>query len=113
MVNYAVARAVIANAASLSRVIDLGGKRLAGIVMPSGWTAAALTFQVSPDGQNFFNLYDAFGTEVTVQAALSRAISLSAVDWLAFRFIKIRSGTSAVPVAQGAERILTLPVLVL
>lgn len=100
--------ATIANGASLSGAVDLGTKRLARINMPSSWTTANLTFQVSADGTNYANLYDATGTEKTVQAAASRAIILDFSEWIGARYIKVRSGTSGTPVNQGAERILQL-----
>lgn len=101
----------IANAASLSGEIDLEGFRLAAIEMPAAWTAANLTFQAaSASGGTFQNVFDDAGTEITVTAAAARMIGLDAVlpELAALRFLKIRSGTSGVPVNQGAERILTL-----
>ena len=40
----------ISNGQSLSPQANLGNKLLVGIQMPAVWTAAALTFQASPDG---------------------------------------------------------------
>ncbi len=101
----------IANGESLSGEVDLAGFKLAIIQMPAAWTAANLTFQVATaTGGTFQNLYDDGGTEVSVTAAVSRAISLdnNVVNLAAARFIKIRSGTSGTPVAQGAARTITL-----
>ena len=103
-----VKTATIANGASLSDAIDCAVARLGRITLPAAWTAAALTFQVSPDGTNWFNLYDAAGTEYTAQAAASRAVIIPVADFLSVRYLKVRSGTSGAPVAQGAERALTL-----
>lgn len=100
--------ATIANGQSLSDAIDLGGLRLVSIVMPSAWTAANLTFQVSHDGTTYNNLYDAGGSEVTTTAAASRYIYLDPAFWSGIRFLKVRSGTSGAAVAQGAERLVTL-----
>lgn len=101
----------IAASASVSGEIDLEAYRLVGVVMPSGWTTAALTFTAaSTSGGTFQNVYDDAGDEVTVQAAASRSIG---VDYAAgalapWRYVKVRSGTSATPVAQAAERTITL-----
>lgn len=100
--------ATIANGASLSAAIDLGDSRaLAAIVMPASWTTANLTFQASPDGTSYFDLYDG-GAERSVTASTSRVIAVTIVDWLGLRYLKIRSGTSGTPVTQGADRTLTL-----
>lgn len=98
----------IANGASLSNSVDLGGRALSAILMPAAWTAAALTFQASLDGVTFFNLLDGAGAEITASAAAGSFIRLSINDWLALRYLKIRSGTAAIPVNQGADRILSL-----
>lgn len=104
--------AVIAAGASLSGEVDLEGYLLAGIIIPGAWTAANLTFQVSPtSGGTYVDLYDDAGNEVTVTVGgASRGIG---VDLLAgvlaqWRFIKLRSGTTGTPVNQAAERTLTL-----
>ena len=104
--------ATIANGASLSGAVDLGaGAILAGIQMPAAWTAASLTFQVSADGVTYANKFDALGTEYSVAsaaAAASQYIALPPADWLGVRYVKVRSGTAAAAVNQGAERALTL-----
>ncbi len=97
----------IANGASLSGAVDLGGRKLVGIIMPDTWTAAALTFQASPDGTNFFNVYDD-PTERRLTVAASYYSALNISDWVGFRWLKIRSGTAASAVNQAAERTLTL-----
>jgi hypothetical protein len=98
-----IEKVTIANAGSLSGAADLEGKAIAGIVMPADWTAAALTFQVSVDGTNFKNLYNDSGSEVSITVAADTFIRLTA-EWKGIRYIKVRSGTAGVPVAQGAER---------
>ena len=103
-----VKTATILNGASLSDAIDTFCARLGRITVPAAWTAANLTFQVSPDNTNWFNLYDATGAEYTVVAAASRSIIIPVSDFLSVRYLKVRSGTSGVPVNQGADRALTL-----
>lgn len=88
---------------SVSTSVDLGYARLSRISMPSTWTTADLTFQVSSDdGETFQDLYDYLGTETTIQAAASREITLDLQPFLSIRDIRVRSGTAATPVAQAA-----------
>jgi len=103
--------ATIATEESLSAEIDLGaGRVLCGIDMPADWTAANLTFQASYNsGGTFDNLYDQYGTEKTVTAAEDRFIPLDdPAFWMGVRYLKVRSGTAASAVAQGAERVIQL-----
>jgi hypothetical protein len=102
------ASATIANGESLSGAVDLNNARLASIQMPAAWTAANLTFQASADGVTYADLYDNEAVEYTVQAAASRVLIVPLVDFLGIRYLKVRSGTSAAAVAQGAERMLAL-----
>ena len=101
--------ATIENGGSLSGAVDLGGRKLVAIVMPAAWDAAGLTFQASPDGVTYFNVYDG-ATERGLTVAASYYSALAIGDWVGFRFIKIRSGTAASAVNQTAARTLTLVV---
>lgn len=101
------ATATIASGASLSAAIDLGGATLSGIVVPASWTTANLTFQVSLDGTTWYDLY-ADGAEVSVAATAGKMHRVSIGDWLGWRHVKIRSGTTGAPVNQAADRTLTL-----
>jgi hypothetical protein len=105
----------IANAASVSgsitRQLDTG-QALAGFVMPAAWTAASITFEVSIDGgTNWRQLYYAGGVYTIAAAggaAASLAASLVREVFEGWPLVRFRSGTTAVPVAQAAERIITL-----
>lgn len=96
--------AVIDSGENLSRALDVGDGKFHGISIPAGWAAGAttITFQVSHDGVTWQNLYNDTGTEVSATAAASRNVSLSsiALDLAPWRFIKVRSGTSASAVTQ-------------
>jgi hypothetical protein len=106
--DFTTTTTTIANGASLSGTVDLGSNDLVGIIMPSAWTAASLTFQFSIDGTNFYDAYSATAELSSTAAAASRMISINAANYDMGRYIKIRSGTSATPVNQAADRILTL-----
>lgn len=100
--------ATILSGASLSGAFYVGAGRLVGIQMPAAWTTASLTFQTSQDGSTFSNLYDYAGNEVVVSADTSRQIAVDNID--AGIWMKVRSGTAASAVNQGADRILTMTV---
>jgi len=101
--------ATIENGGSLSGAVDLGGRKLVAIDMPSSWTAASLTFQASVDGIIYDDLYDG-ATERTLVVAASRYLAQAIGDWVGVRFLRIRSGTAGTPVNQGGARTITLVV---
>jgi len=101
----------ILSGTSLSGEVILGSHRIVAIIMPAAWTAANLTFQAAAvSGGTFQDIYDDAGTEVSVTAAQARSIPVSSVlkQIGQFEYIKIRSGTVGVPVAQAADRVIIL-----
>jgi hypothetical protein len=105
---FDVVDVLIENGESLSEAIALYGLRIVGIMMPALWTAAGITFQGSPDGQTFYNVYDSDGNEVEFSAAQARFITVFSAYTAGFPFCKVRSGNAGTPVAQGADRTLKL-----
>lgn len=100
--------------ASLSGAVDLGNKRLLGIeIDPAGWTAADLSLQASPDNVLAFGeVTDGVaGTPLLIKGtggagaivALNTPVQLAGI-----RFLKLRSGTAAVPVVQVGARTMQL-----
>ena len=105
----------ILNGASLSDSISLVNRHLIAIIMPSGWTAAALTFQFSTDNITFYNAFSLTAnlTANTTAAAADQIINISSTDsFHGARYLKIRSGTSGSPVLQGADRVLTVVTMI-
>lgn len=102
--------AVIAAGQSLSGEVDIGSAyTLVGIWMPAAWTAASLTFQVSPDGgTTWLEHYNAAGIETIVTVAAGQYVALDPALWRGVSALKIRSGTSASPVNQVAQATLNL-----
>ena len=96
----------IDNGASVSNSIYLAATNLLGFVMPAAWTSAALTIEVSNDGVTFYPCYDYAGAQAGYIASPSvssaYAVDLSAL--LPWRYARFRSGTSAAPVNQLANR---------
>lgn len=85
-----------------------------GVILPTTWATANITFQVSQDNVTFHDLYSDTGTEVsaTVSATGAHAITFdSKGESLApFQYARIRSGVSATPVSQGiteAQKVFT------
>ena len=103
--------ATIAAGASLSGPVSLGALTLVGISMPAVWTTAPLTFQVSPDGSTWQELYDGAGNEVTITAAAGQFIIPLADPsylWRGVNLLQVRSGTLAAPVNQVAAAVVNI-----
>lgn len=102
----------ILNGQSLSPEVLIGNATLVGIIMPAAWTAAGLSFQAAEkptaDSGTYGNVFDSSGVELTIPASASQYLALDPAKMCGLRFMKIRSGTSGTPVAQGADRILIL-----
>jgi hypothetical protein len=101
------ATATILSGASLSDAIPMLGRNITGVLVPSGWTAADITLSVSLDGITYADLYDVDG-EIVMSAGASVFIGLNIATYMGFSFVKVRSGTSAAPVNQGADRAIVL-----
>jgi hypothetical protein len=104
--------ATIAAGQSLSGAVPLGAFTLVGIWMPPVWTAAGLTFQVSPDGgTTWLEYYDDGGDPIEITVGESQFVALVNVPnnvWRGVNLFKVRSGTSGSPVDQVAEAIVNL-----
>ena len=96
----------IAGAAAVSTGVQINNIDIVGLEMPAGWDAASITLQASRDGAAWFNVYDQFGTELTLTTAASRYIAIPPSLLAGVGYIRIRSGTSATPVNQTAARTL-------
>ena len=106
-----IAEVAISSGASLSDAADLEGKTLCGVLLPSVWTAAAVTFQVSDDNSTFFNLQDTSGEIASASIGTAgAAVSVQPSDFAGYRFVKVRSGTSDTAVNQAAARTIKLVV---
>lgn len=90
----------IASGQSQSSVLDGWGFSPIMILVPAAFTASNITFQVSKDGNTFYQLTDYVGTLISVPAEQGMAIPLDANNFGGIRFFRIT--TSAV---QAADRI--------
>lgn len=102
----------ITSGTAVSGNLNMGAKVLSAIIIPAAWTAAALSFQTSDDnGSTWYDVYDDGGTELTIASAAvvaGRRISVDPSAYAGIDCIRLRSGTTASPVNQGADRIITL-----
>lgn len=99
---------VIPNGAALSAPLGLGSKTLCGLLLPSTWNAAALTFQASPDGTTFYEVVTAAGTAATVTATAGQFVQIDPTLWHGINDLIIRSGTLASPVNQTGAQTITV-----
>lgn len=98
----------IADGQALSGKTFIGHGALVSLIIPAGWDAASITFRGSADGENFYDIYDYLGTEVELEAAASRMISID--NFAGAPWMKVRSGTAGSPVNQTGDIVLTLVV---
>lgn len=105
--------AAIGNGQSLSTAVQLTEGQLVGLVIPSAWTAAAVSFDASWDGgTTYAPLYSQTG-EVNVPSgyiatAERRYFGIDPVAFLGVTHLKVRSGLNGAAVAQGGARTVTL-----
>lgn len=110
----------IPNNEALSSGVDLGNFSLAALEMPEGWAGTQVTFQAKakprdsdhpgvgdPNPEDWDNVYDSAGNEVTVTVAANRVV-VDLPELAAIRYLRIRSGTSATPVNQSPSKVIRL-----
>lgn len=104
--------ATITSGTSVSGTVDLTSTSLLGFIAPAAWTTAALNIEVSTDNSTWVTagILDGFGSNVSRWSAVTAgaAYSIDVVNMLPYRYIRFRSGTSASPVNQGADRVFTV-----
>lgn len=99
---------ITTTATGQSEVLSIGGATLSAVEMPAAWTAANLSFLASMDGTNFRPVYGSTGNEVLFTVGAARIVTFDPAFWLGLQYLKLRSGTNAAPVAQGASRTLRI-----
>lgn len=101
---------ILSGAALSGASADMRNEQLVGVILPAGWDTAGISFQSGIDGTTFGNVFTAAG-ELSFPAADVAAGNVLAFDihfTPAIRFVKVRSGLSAAPVNQSADRVITL-----
>jgi hypothetical protein len=96
---------------SLSNGVDCGGVAILRIIMPDAWSGGApLTFQMSPDGVNYHDLFHATPSTLTVYEAMLPTVMPGSVvnmppgTGVGVGWIRLRSGIRTVPMVQEADR---------
>ncbi len=93
--------APIAAGASLTGTLNLGCMTLHGVIVPTNWTAADLTFQASNDGgTTWYEVYSNANQEVDYPVTPGSWVVIDPELWRGPNCLRVRSGTKAVPVAQ-------------
>jgi hypothetical protein len=88
---------------------DMRLEMLVGVIVPaSGWDAAGLSFQGSTDGTTFSNLFTTSGELTFPSVAAGTMLLFDSRLTAGVRWLKVRSGTAASPVAQSASRTILL-----
>lgn len=100
--------ATILSGASISTTLPLQMRQVVGIQMPAAWTAAGLSFTASADGSTFSTLVDPYGVEIVLTVAASQFILIPPDSLGGMVALRLRSGTSAAAVNQGADRAITV-----
>jgi len=87
---------------SLSGAANISPLTLHGIVIPSNWTAASISFQFSPDGGVTFYEMDSTAGNLVYPVTAGHFLALDPTLWRSVNTLKIRSGTYGSPVNQAA-----------
>lgn len=95
---------VIEAGQSLSNALNVTSGGIYRIIMPDEWdNTAPITFQLSYDGTDFYNVYDIGGTEANVRCIQQSVVPFG--EYLAYiHSLKIRSGTVRQPIIQNETR---------
>lgn len=92
---------VIANGATTSGAVNIGGRSLVLIVFPT-MTGASATLSVSPDGTNYQTLGDK-AAAVTITTPSTRNVAMEGYLTWGVKYLKVVSAG-----AEGAERTIDL-----
>jgi hypothetical protein len=90
----------------LSSAADLSSSTLSMILVPQQWTAANLSFLISGDNVDFYDLIDD-QTQRAVHTAAPPGCAMP-VTGIGGTFVKLRSGLPEHPINQSDVRVVTL-----
>jgi hypothetical protein len=89
----------------LSAGVDCSEGYLARIQMPSTWNSANLSFQISHDGVQYYDLLDNNGKEALMAVIPGTARMVREEPWSSgIGWWKLRSGSRANPIVQDTDR---------
>ena len=109
--------ASLSSEVDLRKAVDKDGKgipdlnRVFALDMPASWTTATIALEKWSEVQNaWLPVTDAAGAEITFTVGAGKAVLLDPVKMSALVKFRLRSGTSAAPVAQTGARTIGLTV---
>lgn len=82
---------IVAGQTTNATALFCSGTAPAALIFPSNWTSSNVTFQLSSDGTNFYNLTGVDGTLVSVPTVASQWLPLEPILFHCALFIKITS----------------------
>lgn len=87
----------------LSTSANLTNGALAMVFAPTTWTPANISFQVSPDNINWFDLFDTNGAELVKPISAGVAVNVETDLTQAALYLRLRSGPRLAPVPQEQD----------
>lgn len=101
--------ATISAGQSISNVIDCADDFVVGIIMPTAWTNAPVSFSLSLEGDNFYDLHNFRGsssspTELVFNVKPNAIVAVHPDTMSMARYLRVRSGISDEPVPQASTR---------
>jgi hypothetical protein len=95
----------IAAGESLSSALDCSQGNAIAVFIPDTWKSALLTFQLSPDGQFFGDLFDKSAREIAVNVIAGTVVQIDPDSRLGSAFVKFRSGSRNGPMIQTEQQV--------
>jgi hypothetical protein len=102
-----ILNATISKGTALSNAIQISGSPVVRLIMPTPWDyAGGISFQCSPDGVTFRDLFDTAAGELVMKVEPGVEVWIGSPRFaITNTYLKIRSGTRANPVNQTADRV--------
>jgi hypothetical protein len=89
----------------ISNVIDISAvKAVVGLIMPPAWTPAVVTIEGSPDGAEFYVMYERGVTQLSFAVPPGSMIAINPDRMRCCKAFRLLSGTRALLVPQDEPR---------
>jgi hypothetical protein len=105
-----IVNAIITAGTSLSNAVQVTASPVVRLIMPPSWDyAGGISFQCSPDGVTFYDLFDSAAGELVMKVEPGVEVWIGTERFaITNTYVKIRSGLRKKPVNQTADRIFQL-----
>jgi hypothetical protein len=87
-----------------SNVLGVGTDFVVGLIAPDDWTPAVVSVMLSPQGDNYYDVFDITGRELVFNITPGAMIQINPDSLLPAAYLRLRSGTRDKPVNQTAMR---------